>query len=395
MAANNITDILVRESGRYGTDIYKRVFATSPWIHLTPRDVFPEAMGEIISVLTYERNAPDDTTDDWTSVTVVDGADGGACLQEADEVEIGSTTRTYGLKRKTLKGPKFCAEEQRSVFALREQLESITKILAGRTKLEWDKRNRAEYFRMCQYKQVCDDSADFTDTQATAYDGTQTADTILTQGFLDKWKPKLIRDGAGETAMSKHNGAPVLSLVCSAETSEHIIRDYGDNQDDLRWGQPSELLRQIGVERIYRGFHHIIDPYPRRFTLADNTYTEVAPFVRVAASKGYKYKVNPDWEAATYEESFIFDRGVYTQLIPKPVTNPHPNFKFDPISYMGDWKLLNILDEDTNPRGNIIFHHGVLASATKPISPELGVAFIHLRCDAPLRKKACADLETA
>lgn len=390
-----ITDILVRESGRFETDILNRVFATSPWIHLMPRGVFPGAMGEVISVLTYERNAPDDTDDDWSAVSVVDGQEGGACLPAAEELEIGSTTRTYNLKRKALKGPRFCAEEARSVFALREQLDSIADILSNRTRLEWEKRNRMEYFRMTQYKAVCKAITDFTDSQAATYDGADQADSILTQGYLDYWKPKLIRDGAGSAAMDKYNGAPVLSLICSAETSEHIIRDSGDNQDDLRWGQPSELLRQIGVERIYRGFHHILDPYPRRFNLTGGAYVEVAPFLRSAATKGYKYTVNPDWESATYEESFIFSRGVMTQLIPEPVVAPHPKFKFDPINYMGDWKILNILNEDENPRGNILFHHGILAAGTKPVHPEYGVAFLHLRCNAPLRKKSCNDLETA
>lgn len=393
--AQPITDILVRESGRFETDIRGRVFATDPWIHLMPRGDFPGGIGEIISNLTYGRSAPLTTDDDWTNVAVIDGQEGGACIPSAEEVPVGSLTRNYNLKRKALKGPKFCAEEARTVFALRQQLEEIAKLLANRTRLEWSKRNRMEYFRMVQYKAVAKARTDYTATQATTYNGAVTADSILTQGYLDYWKPKLIRDGAGMSAMSMSDGGPVLALICSSETSDHIVRDSGDNQDDMRWGKPGELLKQIGVTRIYRGFHHIIDPYPRRFELVGGAYVEVAPFSSEAISKGTTSIVNPSWETATYEESFIFDRGVMTQLVPKPVVTPHPKFKWDPVNYLGDWKILNILHEENNPLGNILFHFGVMAAASKAESPELGVGFIHLRCDPPLRKKACADLETA
>ncbi len=387
MACDNITDILVRESGRIGTDIYKRMFARSPWVRLTPRGVFPGGMGETISVLTYERSAPTDAAPTWSDIAVVDGAEGGACLPPAFKVSIASTLRNYNLQRRVLEGPDFCAEEARTVFALRDQLNAITDVLAQYAMLEWEIRDRHEYFRMAGIKVSLNSCyPTFTDTQATTYPAVCPT-MMLNQGVLNRFRLSLIRDGATEDAMGMVDGSPVFTLIVSAETSERLIFDNADIRQDLRWGKPSELLAAIGVERSYRGFFHVIDPYPRRFSCAGGTFTEVPAFIQsTAATKGLKAQVNPNWvstASAPYEESFIHVRSVYDQLIPQPVTNPASNFTFDPVTYTGDWKLKNIPDRVCNPDGNIIFHRGVMAAASKPIHPERGVAFIHLRCDPP------------
>lgn len=387
MACPGITDILVRESGRISKDIYDRNFATDPWNHLVQRGAWPQGEGEIISNLTYERSAPTDANPTWNAVTVVDGAEGGACLPEATAVGIGSTTRTFNLQRTALEGPDFCAEEARSVFALNKQLDSIIDVLGGYVQQMWRIRHAHEYLRKVKRKVALvaagflesnDGTEDWASVDATV------ADALLSQGVLDKYKLKLIRDGAGQSAMGRVDGSPILTLMIGAEASDYIIRGEDDIRDDLRWGKPGELLKQIGVERAYRGFFHVIDPYPLRYTWSGGAYTEVPAFSESAASKGNKADINSAWEAATHEAAFIFDPTVMKARIPEPIVAPHKNFKFDPINYMGLWSLKNIADRVCNPDGNIIYHRGILASGTEPIHPERGVAFIFKRCDAPL-----------
>ena len=386
-----ITDILVREAGRIGTDIYNRNFATSPWIHLTPRGVFPAAMGESIGVLTYERNAPT-SVHQWMDVTIADGQAGGTCIPAAQQVDMGSTLRNYNLKRLALKGPRFCAEEQRPVFALRDQLDSIVGVLAEYSRIEWETRDRHEYMRLCKRKVIINDTGVFEDNTGKPGFDTFTWGTpgVLTQGVLDKFSLKLQRDGAGQSAMGKLDGRPVFTVILGAEASENIIKGDDDNRNDLRWGKPDELLRQIGVERTYRGIFHVVDPYPIRYKVvgaAPGVLTEVSPFIASAATKGTKVDINPEWEDPTiaiWEVGYFYDRTVFNQLIPEPIVAPHPKFKFDPVTYTGDWAILNILDEVENPRGQIIFHHGILAAGSKPIHPERGIAFMYKRCDANL-----------
>jgi hypothetical protein len=368
-----ITDIVVRETGRFNQDIFGRNFGVSPWVTLVQRGEFPVGMGEQISLLTYERSAPTVTEPTWSTVAVVDGADGGACVPSATRVGIASTTRNFNLQRRALEGPDFCAEELRTPFALRQQLNAIVNILAEYVAIEWEIRDRHEYLRLVKWK-VTMGSA-MTVSEATS---------VLTQGALNQWKVRLLRDGAAKSALGRENAQPILTLICSSETSDDIIRRNADVRQDIRWGKPNELLAPFGVERSYRGFYHLIDMYPIRGNCVGSTFTEVAPFYTVAATKGTKAEVNPSWMAVNSEISFIFDPMVFTQLIPRPITNPAEKFEFNAVNYMGNWKVMNIAHRTDNPDGNIIYHRGILAAGSMPVHPERGVAFLHKRCDPAL-----------
>lgn len=390
MACNTVTDIVVRETGRYLPGaIYDRNFATSPWLSFMKRGVYPGGLSETINVLTYERTAPPSTFNSlWSNVSVVDGSEGGACLPSATRVGIGSTTRNFQIARVAVEGPDFCAEEFRSVFDLRMQLDRITDVLSEYTRLAWEDRDRHEYFRLVANKvsvNGCGPSAANTTTEASAYPAQQPTQT-LSLGLLDYWRIRLLRDGAAKSAAFYNNGAPVLTVIASQETIGQLIRDNDDIREDLRWadsgrGDSARLIQAFGINHTYGGFAFFADPYPRRFTYSGGTFTEVSPFTSTAATKGNKAIINTAWEVAPYEESFIFDPEVMHQLIPQPITNPAPMFRFNPVEYTGDWKVMNIPNRECNPDGNLIYHRGILAAASMPVQPQRGVAFVHLRCN--------------
>lgn len=384
MACDNITDILVQESGRFGPEIYDRIFPTSPWIGLMKRGTFPSGMGHTISNLTYERSAPTSAEPTWTDITVSDGGtvEGGNCLPTATKIGIASTTRNYTVKRRVLEGPDYCVEDLRFKFQLRKQLEAQLQILAEYSRIEWEIRYRHDYFTLVGNKTIVNGNYKTTGTTTGATYAAACPTSILTQGVLNWAKGKLIRDGAIFGALGKDNGAPIMTLVTSAETSDRLIFENDDIRQDLRWGRPSELLAAYGVERSYRGFYHVIDPFVRRFACAAGVHSEVAAFTTAAATKGTKTIVNSSYETAGFEESVIFHPEVMHSLIPEPITNPAPNFRFDPVNYLGDWRLKNILDRVCNPDGTIVYHRGILAHAPEPVHPERGWAFMHLKCDA-------------
>lgn len=392
MACDTITDILTQEAGRFGPEIYDRIYATSPWIGLIRRGMWPDEMGDVISELMYERSAPsgENYIGDWDTLSAAagDGAEGGSCLPTPVKVTIGSTTKTYHLKRRVLEGPDFCVTDLRYKFQLRQQLEKILAILAEYSRLVWEERYRQDYSAMTGNKTVMaanwNNNGSVVDAPTGATYPVEAPISILTQGALNWAKMKLLRNGAIFSALGKENGGAVLTLICSAETSDRLIFDNADIRQDLRWGKPSELLAAYGVERSYRGFYHIIDPYPRRWAAGTTVFSaanEIAPFLDVAATKGTKSKINPAWELCPYEESSIFDPEVFHSLIPAPITNPAPNFTFDPVTYLGDWRLKNILNRVCNPDGTIVYHRGTLGEAVQPIHNERGWSFVHLRCD--------------
>lgn len=386
MACEGITDVVVRETGRFlPQTIYNRVFGRSPWMGLIRRGVHPAGLSQIINVLTYERTAPTVAEPTWVTETVVDGQEGGTCLVPAEEIGVGSTTRNFQLAKRYIHGPKFCAEEFRSVFDMEIQLDRIADILARYVVIEWDIRDRHEYFRLVQTKVSVTDCYNPTEdsTGATTYPAVCPS-APLAFSVLNKYRIQLLRDGATGVGMS--NGMTVLPVIASAETIGNLIRQNTDVRQDLRFaeegqGSAARLLKAFGVQHEYGGFTFIEDVYPRRFTCSAGTFTEVPAFSATAATKGNRAIINPAWRTAPYEETFIFDPDVFHQLVPEPIVQPHPQFRFDPVTYTGEWKIINIPDEVCNPDGNILRHRAILKASSMPVHPERGVAFVHQRCD--------------
>ena len=217
----------------------------------------------------------------------------------------------------------------------------------------------------------------------------------LTRGILDRIYMQLIRDGGGLNPMGRENGRPVFTMITSAETSGALIRQEGASGtlSDFRYStRVNELLAPLGVERSYRGYYHIIDPFPRRYNYTGggspggSTWTEVLPYVEDSA--GYqgqqgsenRWVVNPLYETAEYEDTFIYHQDVFESLIPSPLANAGSGVSFDPLTYRGDYKWLNIKDRYENPDGSWGYYRGVLANAAKPIKPQWGYVVRHRRC---------------
>lgn len=115
------------------------------------------------------------------------------------------------------------------------------------------------------------------------------------------------------------------------------------------------------------------------FYIPDGGHTP-GPFVTgQGGSTRKRWVVNPQYDSAAFEEAFIMHPEVMKSLIPKPITSPGGNTRFDPVSYRGDFRFLNIPDRTLNPDGNYGFFRGVLASGSKPCRPEFGYAIMFQR----------------
>lgn len=363
--------------------IHSRLYGTTVWPSIMPRAEFPKGLGEVINVLTYEPMAPSVAEPEWKSVTISDGAEGGTCLQAPEMVEVGSTPRSFSLKRLVLQGPDFCAEDTRPAFEIGMQLQKITDILVHYAGIQWDIRDRHEYFRMVKYKVTVNGNPPAEDdTQAQVWPAVSPT-ALMDQGILSKYGLKLRRNGAA--GMGMENGMPIMTWLTSAEASDNLLFRNPDVRQDLRWGKPSELLQKLMVERSFKGFFHLLDLYPLRYSISQGpVITEEPVWEKLDATKGKKAEIRTQWEGAAAEGSFIYEPTVMTQLVPRPITNPAPNFRWSPINYQGVWALKNIPDRDKNPDENILFHRGIFMAASMPEYPERGVAFLTLRCDHPV-----------
>jgi len=453
----NIQQLLVKEAGRIGPEIYRRTIDTSAWLKLTKQEQFPEEMGDVISSVTFERFYPsralatagdtavgyavndirqdagqgwrtlgsNQVTQDYqgfnpyTQVTStlasfgdpVDSASssGNAVPVQLTGVTFGQKLRQYSLEWASVDSPDISLEDLRFAVKRREQLSNIMDVLTESTSLVWQDRYRNLYTRSVVIEGnnlvypgvgaiANPTSATTTTGDAKAVynavvngsvsavgGGTLTSTALpqsqLTQGILKRLYMKLIRDGAGTNAMGRENGAPVFMLICGAETSENLIRLNADIRQDYRYAKPNELLTPLGIERSYGGFYHSIDPYPPRFAVAGTSPAylfRVYPFRKETTTKGTAYNINPAYETASYEISYIFHQDVFRSVVPSPISTNN-KMAFNPQNYRGEFKWVNILDRQNNPDGNVGYFRGVCASGARPVFPQYGYVVMHTR----------------
>lgn len=113
-------------------------------------------------------------------------------------------------------------------------------------------------------------------------------------------------------------------------------------------------------------------------TIYFKAWCRVPQFVVISS----KRKPNPDWLAATWEDSFIFHQDVCVSKVPRPITSVG-KASFDAVNYSGEIKWTNYDDKDNNPDGTIGQFRCVLANGTKPLNPEFGIVLRHLAVPRP------------
>ena len=330
---DNIQQLLVKEAGRIGPEIYRKTVDNNVWLKLIKQDTFPDEMGDRVSVLTYERSIPqsarngrqndfdlqsvwqgssailgsnptDQTYTAFNAYTQATSGQANALTASTDAsnngslplfatVEFAQTLRTYDLRRVALESPNISLEDLRYPVRRKEQLTQIMNILTEQTAMVWTTRYQDEYVRLAQNKitPTGTDSATAAlnfatvSSDASAFSPIVNATSKLTQGILRRVYMRLLRDGAGSAAQGKENGAPVFNLITSAETSDDIIKLNSDIRSDFRYSsKPNELLAPLGVERSYGGFYHIIDPYPPRYNRIAVTASAISTVTYTVAS---------------------------------------------------------------------------------------------------------------
>jgi hypothetical protein len=390
MSCEAINNYLANESSRLGPWFYKRgAFASSPELKLITREEYPREMGYDFRIMTYERNAPTSILS-WSSASAfsadVAETDCGACANDFNAIDSGYTTRTCTLYKYELKSRMLCVEDMKAAWEVKQQLDALLMQLQNYVKLAWEQRAREDIFTMCKHKVVCDGSLYGTSssTMATAYPATCATD-VLQQAVLDAWYARLYRDGAAVGAVGQEGGAPILPLIIGPEASMALKLQNSNIRTDYNYGSPRELMNGLFASTVTRNFAHIVTPFPRRFTCSGGTYTEVAPFTSENKTILTGGELSAAYQNAPYEEAVVFNRELMTHMVPKPISNPGGGTSFDPVSYTGEWRWVNLADQDgTNVFNSMGRFYGRMFVAPKPVRPELGVSIVFRRCNPEL-----------
>lgn len=385
MPAENLNDVLVRESNRIGPKIYKKSLNRSPWLKLLPKEAWPDGLSDTLQVLTVERNLPANI-DAWDNLEP--NEDSNNCVPLADIVPTGQTLRSYSLSQKALESNDICVNDTRNGFRVSEQLRIMYENLTNVVQYTWKRRAILEYFRISEHKIVATGGM----PESATHMPTVAPTSILTQGILNKIYVELISDSAeidgGSLGMA--DGRPQFVLITDMESSESLMNEEATRNAFL-WNSKRvpELLQALGVERAIKGFYHTIDTLPRRFNFTGGVWVEVQPYEQVAATKGTKAKLSAAYREAPYTDSYVFLPSVFSFMVPGPISTAGAGTSFKPQSYMGDFKWLNIQDRELNPDNSHGFYRAILQSGSKPVHPEFGYVIRHLRCPSDIGLQAC------
>lgn len=369
-----------------------------PILRLTSknRGAWRDGIGTTPSSVVFERAFPALTGDDWEDVSY-DGAVAGesSCLPPVETVSFGQTTIPFNLRHKAVRTERWCVESIRTANQMSEFLSNVTKALGTISEWVWYRRQTLDYFTAAGHKLTLNkDLGTNLQDHASSYNTSNLPTAGLRQDVLDHIYGDLIREGGDRpSGIDEATNSPVFTLITDMETSNFIVRSDTRQRDDVRYaymgkGEMTPLVPGLPTRRRnFGGFVHEIDPYPRRFVHSGGAYVEVAPFVSSSTTKGNKWEQNSAYKNAPYMESIVWHEGVVQELVPKPI-GPIGPFDFKPQNYQGYFTPRNILSDDCNPDGTILYMRALFSSAAKVHDNQLGWTILHARCN-PLNLRDC------
>lgn len=424
ISCSTVNDLFSRETNRFSVDVWERYSVDGPWGRLTRVGKFPQGMGTTLTEITVERVLSGSFENSWANVGtsgdgIADGNVSNGCVPSPTNLSFGQTYRTWNLQTQSYQTPCICLDDLKTSFQIESQIAKTVEQLTQLTKTVLDNRRRSAYLQITnkiqsgyntEYSFNSNSSIPSTASGGDlnyCVNGTSVglpAPTYqLSQDQLDELRVVLIRDGAGHNALGKENGAPVLGLVTSPETSRQLLRNNSDLRQDIRYATPSELIAPLGVDRSFAGYYHLVDMEVPRFTYSTPTYnssgvltsggwTQIYPFVSVSTNKGIAWNHNPAYDVAPYEAAFIFHPDVYEEAVQQVGPNiPGAAFDDYPYYYSGQFFWLNIRDAVQNPLGKIGRWLAVFQNGTRPIAPYLGRTIIHKRCANDYNQVGCTN----
>lgn len=390
MACSNVFDAFKVATESLPDDLYRVATFDNVWLNLIKRGVYKKGTGLTQSVFTVGNSMPVDDEPSWSSITLANGSNSGACAPSFTDAYFGFDESTYAPERFGLRGPIVCKDDLYFDHNASQFLNSYMQELgkhAGKVI-----SNRLEVlYRQFVPKYVALPA--FTKTVQTGITGLSAATSQLTQQMLDRVAVNLIEDRA---TMPDSNGfvqtgplGPIFSLYLGMEASQAILTNNSDLRQDIRDAMPSELMKRLGATTVIKNFRHIVNLTPPRFSHDGTDFVRVPTYANSSGTKGTVSDLNPNWvstSTAPYEGAYVLNDQVFTEELIEPETNPGENVNFDPSSYFGEWKFVtgpdahegNTCSDPLHKRGR---HFAEYMHAAKPgANLKAGAFIIFKRC---------------
>jgi len=407
LTCSQVNDYLARNDSLFGPYIYNSTRETSPWVRLTPTEAFPEGTGYTHRNIRIEGITAGSSEGDWSAITASSGASiNPLSAPTLTALQWGQSYTNWSPSYKGYITPCISLDDLKFDHQVVEQVSRVVEQLTQVTDEVLSNRYRYEHARLmpqisCRPGFGTGSIAGVTDTTTDVNKaGVAVPTADLHQSLLDTLHVYLLRIGAGrpESAGGMDNGVPALDLVCSKEVSDNLIRSSGVASlnngiiDNFHFGNPDELLKPLGVTRVFRGYNHVIDNEIPRYNLVAGAFSRVLPFTMTSADSGNKRIFNTAYETAAYELVYVKPRNAMAAAIIKDSTAKDiagAAFEDHPYYYSMSFFWSNIKDNTSNILGKLGRWIGIAAQASHPMYPDRGMTIIRKRCPYDQTFPAC------
>ena len=369
--------------------VHRKATHNSVWLNAIPRAVYANNTGLTQTTFTVENSMPTDDTETWDAIALSTGSDTnfGACADSFTDAEVGFSERTYSPEKFQLRGPIICETDLLFQHNPRAFLTAYVDELAKRSKKSWENKLANEYCKFAEKITVSGASDLTVDSTIAAPESLSITEQSvqLLPAHLNAIAARLIENGATE---GDSNGwitldasGPVFPLIIGMEHSEKLAGLDTTYRDNLRYGEPNELLKRLGAARVLGNFRHVPVTMPMRFNYAGGKYVRVDQWTESSATAGKKYAINTAWKTATHEAAIVLNPAVMTAEVVRPEGY---GLSFDAKNHTGDWKWVTGGDRigsatatsGNDPLEKLARHYATYMAAFRPVRPEDGCMII-------------------
>lgn len=391
MACLQVNEFMALESGRLSGEIARKGRVSSPWVAVLEKDFFPDEIGHTLTRVIYQRTIPTvGAGAGWNTIVgspnAGDDLSDDSCRPTAAVLSSRKATTTASLAEYVVDSDEICITDARASYRFRDQIREIKRNFEKNIIDIWEDRHRDQYVAaLPNANKYCFSGGALVPSLPVA----SVPDSQIHQDALDYVRWKMVHDGAGEEgAYGKVDGQPIFTVFMSSEQQRALIKGNDDVRQDYRYAAPAELLKPFGVNRVYSGFYHIIDDKAPRWNLVDgspDTWERVPFYVE---SSGVAI-VNPDYEAALYEDVIIYHPKVVKCLMQKPLSSLGSGANVKAWDYSGEVQWINEYDKECNKYKDNGYWSARLRAAYSAVIPEYGSLIRVLRCPGNLGTTAC------
>lgn len=373
---NQFSQILEQIPTYFEKSIPLKMFKTDAWLPLIVRKPWIAGSGSTITTVHTEPTIADDV-DTWVSVSDDDDtANNQSCSIDGATIPAASTKRTVSLEQKAVNSQEICYLKTMLAYEFKTQLENTLRNFENEIARIQALRIQNRYSHICGHKVIAEPS--LTETGSEQAWSTTAPTMELTQDILRYLYQQLIHGRGSEGAYGTDNGAPVFLLMSDMLTLDNIIKANDHIRSDFRWADAPELLRPLGVSRVYGGFSHYVLREQRRFDIVGGAWVERPKYIAQPTSTGSRKVLNPAWQDAEFGESYIFHKDAMHCRYLSDGATLGAGTQFDPQSFLGEVRWIKfqptrgcIVDGDVGIfRARMVF-------GWEPYYPEVGYAIRH------------------